>query len=63
VPDKETKLADDLVMILMSNIEKVKSNQGFIPQANAICKNVDNILKIQRLKLDMVRTMNGKKQK
>lgn len=54
---QENSLADELVLILKDNIEKVKKNAGYIPQAQAINNNVNSILHVQKLKLDMMKQM------
>ena len=49
----------DLQQILMDNIEKVKSNKGYIPQAAEINKNVNSIINLARTQIDMMKQMKG----
>lgn len=61
VYEKETNLTNDLVDILMNNINQVKRNPAFIPQAKAINNDVNSIIHIQRLKLEMVKHLKKNK--
>jgi len=58
---KGDNLADELVKILRDNIQKVKTTPGYIQQAQAISSSVSQIINIERLRLDMHKQLNGKK--
>lgn len=59
--EQENSLADELVTLLKGNIEKVKADPKYIPQAKSINNDVNSILLIQRLKLDLVKNMGKKR--
>lgn len=48
-------IADELVRILKDNITKVKADAKFIPQAQQISNSVNQIINIERLRLDMMK--------
>jgi len=54
--DKIKKLED----VLFDNIEQVKGNAEFVPQAREINSNVKTILEIEKMKLEAVKLMRGK---
>lgn len=57
---KGNNLADELVVILKDNIDKVTKDPKYIPQASTISNSVNQIINIERLRLDMMKTMGGK---
>lgn len=44
---------DSLIEILKDNIEKVKQDPKYVPQATAVNHGVNNIISIEKLKLEM----------
>jgi hypothetical protein len=62
----ESNLADELVSILKDNIKKVQGDAKYINQAQSINNNVNSILRVQALKLGMMKQMekfSGKNKK
>ena len=54
-PESNLGIADELVKILKDNITMVKSDSKFIPQAQQISNSVNQIINIERLRLDMMK--------
>lgn len=55
--ETESGLANELVDLLKDNIKKVSANPKYLQQAIVVEKSVSAIINIQRLKLDMYRTL------
>ncbi len=53
--------ADSLIAVLKDNIEKVKNSKEYVPQAAVVCNTVNNIISIEKLKLDMYKEMKSLK--
>ena len=51
-----TDLTAQLKGILLDNIEKVKENRDYIPQATTINNNVNSLINLTKLQLDYVKT-------
>lgn len=58
--NEEQSFADDLVAILKDNISKVQNDKAYIPQATAICNNVNSIINIQKTKIGLLKMANRK---
>lgn len=59
--DKETNLADKMIDILTDNIEKVRADPKYIPQATAINNNVNSIINVAKMKMDFIKTTRARK--
>jgi hypothetical protein len=46
---------------LLDTLQKVKNDKEYIPQANAVCSIVDQMIKVQKVELDLFRMVNQKK--
>lgn len=46
---------------LLDTLQKVKTDKEYIPQANAVCSIVDQMIKVQKVELDLFRMVNQKK--
>lgn len=56
--EKENSLADSMIDILKDNIERIRKDAKYIPQAKAINENVNSMIQLQRLKLDTAREIS-----
>lgn len=50
---ENNNLVKDLITILRENIDKVKKDKNYIPQAQAINANVNSIINVTRMQLDV----------
>jgi hypothetical protein len=61
VYEEHAALAKDLIGILKENINKVRTDKNYIPQAQAINNNVNSIINVTKLQLDVYKQFKGKK--
>lgn len=55
--EQEKSMADKLIGILEDNITKVQASKEYIPQATQINNNINSIINIQKMKMDMVKSI------
>lgn len=55
LPDK--KQMNNLKDIILDNIQRVKENKSYIPQANSINQNINTLLNMARLELEYFKVM------
>jgi hypothetical protein len=58
---ENNSLAKDLIEILRENIDKVRKDKNYIPQAQAINANVNSIINVTRMQLDVHKHFRPKK--
>jgi hypothetical protein len=59
--EQENSLADEMITILKENIQKVKTDKNYIPQAQAINNNINSIINVKKLQLDVYKQFKPKK--
>jgi len=57
-PSIDNSVVKDLKDILLDNINKVKDNKDYIPQATEINNNVKSIIELAKTEIQMVSTLN-----
>ena len=55
----DNSVADKLLSTLMANIDQVKKDPKYIPQAQAVINSANSVMSVMRLKLDYIREMKG----
>lgn len=58
---EKNDLAKDLIGILRENIEKVRKDKNYIPQAQAINNNVNSIINVTKMQLDVYKHFKPRK--
>lgn len=59
--EQENSLAEEMISILKDNIQKVRTDKNYIPQAQAINNNINSIINVKKLQLDVYKQFKPKK--
>lgn len=58
VMEQENLLSNQLITLLTENIEKVKSDKEYIPQAQTINNNINTIVNIAKMRLEVLKQLH-----